>query len=211
MKPAVLVAVAVASLAPITHHADPAPPVAGRAPGRSAARPSLPLQQQVAHAVFPRERWQKLVSDASAELTQKITLNGVGRYELAPEFADRLREEYEKLAPYEEMVAFQARVLGYEYSRAELRKLLQFLQSPLGKKSVVLIQDLSTASAVQLQLRMHEGMEAALGRLVSLVRPVGGGSGDGAEAPEGDQAQGSGGEAPPAPDSSTRGEESELL
>lgn len=174
MKLPALAVAAVALLPSLTQAAPPAPR-AGRAPARSTARPAkerAPLQLQVARAVFPRERWEKLMRDASAELTERLVVSAQGQYELAPEFADRLREEYEKLAPYEELVGYQARILGREYTRAELNQLLRFYRSPLGQRSVVLVQDLTQVSHLQLQARVRNGMEAALNRLVPLVRPA---------------------------------------
>lgn len=174
MKLPALAVAAVALLPSLTQAAPPAPR-AGRAPARTADRPAkerAPLQLQVARAVFPRARWEKLVRDASADLTERLVVSAEGQYELAPEFADRLREEYEKLAPYEELVGYQARILGREYTRAELRQLLRFYRSPLGQRSVVLVQDLTQVSHLQLQAKVRDGMEAALNRLVPLVRPA---------------------------------------
>ena len=168
-------AVAAVALLPSIPQAAPPAPRAGRAPGRSAVRPAperAPLQLQVARAVFPRERWETLLRAASAEVTERLAVSAQGQYELAPEFADRLREEYEKLAPYDELVGDQARILGREYTPAELRQLLRFYRSPLGRRSVVLVQDLTHVSHLQLQTKVREGMEAALNRLVPLVRPA---------------------------------------
>lgn len=170
MKLAALATLAVALL-PAAARAVPPAPRAGRSPARSAdPNDSLPLQ--VARAVFPRERWQKLVRDASASLTEELIVGGRGEYELAPEFADRLREEYEKLAPYEELVASQARILGHEYTPAELKQLLRFFRSPLGQRSVVLLHDVAQVSQLQLRAKVREGLEAALGRLAPLVEPA---------------------------------------
>lgn len=168
-------AVAAIALLPSLAQAAPPAPRAGRAPPRAAARPAkerIPLQLQVARAVFPRARWEKLVRAASAEVTERLVVSAQGQYELAPEFADRLREEYERLAPYEELVDDQARILGREYTPAELRQVLRFYRSPLGRRSVVLVQDLTQLSHLQLQAKVRAGMETALHRLVPLVRPV---------------------------------------
>jgi hypothetical protein len=179
MKLRVLVIVGLSLLSPSTSWAEPGAQRAGRS-ARTArtGRPTPPatsLHLQVARAMFPREHWKKLVDDASAALTQRLILTAEGEYELAPEFADRLREEYERMVPYEELVNVQAKLLAHEYSPAELRELLRFFRSPLGKKSIPVFHDLSATSNLQMQARVHDGMEAALGRLVTLVHPVGGG------------------------------------
>lgn len=182
------VAVVAFALFPSLSRAAPPAPRAGRVPPLAAARPAkrqVPLQLQVARAVFPRARWEKLVRDASSELTERIVVSAQGQYEVAPEFGDRLREEYEKLAPYEELVGYQARILGHEYTRVELKQLLRFYRSPLGQRSVLVVLDLMQVSHLQMQSKVRAGMEAALGRLVPLVRPVEGAGAGTADAEEG--------------------------
>lgn len=173
----------------------PAP--ARAAPHRSARTPSHagahalrsqdPLHVQLARAVFPRERWERLVAKASLELTQRLAQASQGQFQLDPEFADRLREEYERMAPYEELIGVQARILGRQYSSAELRQLLAFYRSPLGQRSVLLLHDLTAYSDVQMQQRVHAGIGDALNRLKPLVHPVApGGDGASAGAPSAD-------------------------
>lgn len=173
MKIAVLFVLG-ATLLPHVSFAAPNAPRAGRSPARSArpAKEVVPLQMQVARVVFPRDRWRKIVRDSSAELTERIVQSAQGQYMLAPEFADRLREEYERLAPYEELVGYQAQVLGHEYSRAELRQLLRFYRSPLGQRSLLLVQDLTQVSNLQMKAKVREGMKSALVRLVPLIQPI---------------------------------------
>lgn len=171
MKSAVL-AVTLSLAVPATSLAAPRQ---GRTPSRADGRPlreAAPLHVQLARAVFPRERWERQVSAASLDATQRLTQASEGRFRLDPDFADRLRQEYERLAPYEELVATQARILHKQYTRAELRQLLSFYRSPLGKRSVLLVQDLTAYSNVEMQRKVHAGMSDALGRLTSLVHPV---------------------------------------
>jgi hypothetical protein len=207
MKIAVAALLAVAML-PTPSHAAPAAPRAGRTPARTArpAKEVAPLQLQVARAVFPREHWQKLVRDASDDLTQRITASAQGQYEIAPEFGDRLREEYEKLASYDEIIGYQAEILEKEYTRAELKQLLVFFRSPLGRRASVLLQDLMQVSHLQMRVKVRDGLQAALGRLVDLVHPL---EGDGA-APETD-GEARENDAGDAPDLSAAEAESKVL
>ncbi len=184
---------------------------AGRsAPGRTARTPPRhadgPLHLPLARAVFPRERWERLVAQASLELTQRLAQASQGRLKLDPEFADRLRREYARMAPYEELVKNQARILGNQYTAAELRQLLAFYRTPLGKKSVLLIHDLTAYSDKQMQQKVHAGIGDALHRLDALVHPVPG------DAPDGDEGAGDApGPAPSAPDVTAGGEEPQEL
>ncbi len=151
-----------------------APHRAGRAAPRAAghARAQDPLHLQLARAVFPRERWERLVSQASLELTQRLAAASQGHFQLDPDFAEHLRQEYERLAPYEELVMSQARILDRQYTPAELRRLLAFYRTPLGKKSVLLVNDLTAYSDRQMQQKVHAGIGDALDRLKPLVHAV---------------------------------------
>jgi hypothetical protein len=206
MKTAVLVAalsLAVPSLSSAAPHRA-GRTASARAEGH-AARVRDPLHLQLARAVFPRERWERLVSQASLELTQRLTAASQGQFRLDPEFSDRLREEYERLAPYEELVANQSQILGRQYTPAELRQLLAFYRTPLGKKSVLLIHDLTVYSDRQMQQKVHAGMSDALDRLKPLVHAVPGAGEE--RAPSGGAEESS----PPAPDlSAADGEAREL-
>jgi hypothetical protein len=171
MKLAAVVAVVSLSL-PSTAFAAPR---AGRLPPRAqghAPRAQDPLELQVARALFPRARWERLVATASLELTQQLVQASQGRFRLHPDFADRLRVEYERMAPYEELVSTQAHILDRQYTPAELRQLLAFYRTPVGKKSVLLIQDLTAYCDRQMQQKVHAGISDALGKLRTLVYPA---------------------------------------
>lgn len=177
-KSAALVA-ALSLLVPIAPLA--APHRSARTPSHGAAhaaRSQDPLHVQLARAVFPHERWERLVAKASLELTQRLAQASQGHFQLDPEFADRLREEYERMAPYEELIGVQARILDRQYSSAELKQLLAFYRSPLGKRSVLLLHDLTSYSDLQMQQRVHAGIGDALNRLKPLVHPVSPGGDD---------------------------------
>jgi hypothetical protein len=164
-------------------------------------RPAEPLHVRVARAVFPRERWQKLMRDSSEELTKQISEQGKGRIRLAPQFAERLRQEYEQMIPYEEMVGYQAEILGSHYNRLELRHMLAFYTSPVGKKAVRIIPALMGDSLVRAQAKVHERLPAALERLRPLVQnlPNGESPGEANGAGPGDHSDGNLGQGQSAP------------
>ena len=126
MKRTFLLPLAIVCLAPALAVASPAGSGDTRAMARRAPEP---LHVQLARVVFPREKWHSFLTEASAELTKQIADTGKGQIELEPGFADRLREKYETLVPYEEMLHYQARLLGSQYSRPELRQLLTFYRT----------------------------------------------------------------------------------
>ncbi len=204
MKYAVLVAVLSLAVPAAALAAPRRAPAARTQPHAEPHRSKEPLHFQLARAVFPRERWQRLVSDASLELTQRLSQASQGHFLLDPDFAERLRKEYERLAPYEELVGNQAQILERQYTAAEQRRLLAFYRSPLGQKSVLLIHDLTAFSDKQMQEKVHAGIGDALARLKPYVHPAPGmGSGDdhssGDQAGDGDS---SGDDGAPAPDRS---------
>ncbi len=157
---------------------------------RNAAGAQEPLHLQVARAVFPRESWKRFMAQASTELTEQIAETGKGQIELAPGFADRLRERYEQLVPYEEMLSYQARLLESRYSKAELRRLLVFYRTPLGRKSFPFMHDLLSSSMQRAQVQVQNGLSEALAQLRPLVRKLPS-AGDG-EAQSGSDEQGEG-------------------
>lgn len=199
MKRMILLPLAVACLVPAIAFASPAG--RGSTHGRPAARPSTaePLHLQLARAVFPREKWQHFLSEASEELARQIAESGKGQIELAPNFADRLREQYEHLAPYEEMLNYQARLLGSQYSNAELRRLLVFYKTPLGRKSVPFLHDLMASSMQRAAQEVQNGLAGALSELRPLVRRLPNAEGDG----EPGQDEQSAGNGPAAEDDAT--------
>jgi hypothetical protein len=169
MKRTLLLTLAIACLAPALALASPAGPGTTHRRSAAARSASEPLHVQLARAVFPREKWQSFLTEASAELTRQIADTGKGQIELAPGFADRLREQYEILAPYEEMLHYQARLLGSQYSKPELRRLLTFYRTPLGRKSVPFLHDLMASSLQRVALQVQNGLPGALAELRPLV------------------------------------------
>jgi hypothetical protein len=168
MKRTLLIPLAIACLVPALALASPAG--RGATHGKAAARSaSEPLHVQLARAVFPRQKWQSFLTEASAEITRQIADTGKGQIELAPGFADRLREKYETLVPYEEMLHYQARLLGSQYSRSELRQLLTFYRTKLGRKSVPFLHDLMASSLQRAALQVQNGLPGALAELRPLV------------------------------------------
>ncbi|HVO18436.1 MAG TPA: DUF2059 domain-containing protein [Anaeromyxobacter sp.] len=203
MRPAlqgvsIAVAAACAWIGPVAARASPgagdASPSGGAAQGSERAPPGKllePLHMQVARAVFPRERWQKFVRENSEALAESIAEHGRGHLRLSPEFLNRLREQYEEMLPYEEMVSDQASELGSHYSPPELRRMLRFYTSPVGKKTVLTLPTLMTISMAQAQDRLRSRLPEALEHLKPFVEvlPPGGGS-DGA--PQGEHPDGTG-------------------
>jgi hypothetical protein len=167
-----LFSLAIASLAPALALASPARH--GRAPRRNAAAHDSrePIHLQVARAMFPREYWKTFMKEASVALTHQIAENGKGQIVLDPGFADRLQEQYEELMPYDEMLEYQARLLDSQYSKAELRRLLVFYRTSLGRKSLPFVHDLLDSSRQRAQLKFQNEMAAALAPLRPLVRRV---------------------------------------
>jgi hypothetical protein len=173
---------------------EASPPArAGRAGQRVVRRKPEPLHVQVARAVFPRERWHKIVQDSAQVLAQTIVEQGKGHYRLAPGFLDRLREQYERMLPYDEMLSDQASELGSHYNRVELARMLRFYTSPVGRKTVLTLPALMTVTMVQAQNRARERLPEALERLkefVEVVPPDGHPDGTGEGPPSGDQDSG---------------------
>ena len=164
-----------------------------------AGAPPAPLQLQVARALFPRESWQRILKETSGEVARQIAEMGKGQYELAPEFADRLQREYELMAPYQELVSYQAGLLGGHYSRAELRLLLAFYRTPVGQKSLQFVPDLLRDTDQQMQVKVQEKLPDALGRLKPLVHPLAAETAPDASAPgAAPDAPGAAAEPPPA-------------
>ncbi len=197
MKRTLLNPLAIACLVPALALASPAGP--GDTRGKAAGGASEPLHVQLARAVFPREKWQSFLTEASAELTRQIADTGKGQIELEPGFADRLREKYETLVPYEEMLHYQARLLGSQYSRSELRQLLTFYRTKLGRKSVPFLHDLMASSLQRAAVQVQNGLPGALAELRPLVHRLP--SADGKAQPHQDAQAGSGDGSPSAEDS----------
>ncbi len=172
MNRAVRVSIAIACLVPALAIAAPSRPGATNRRSARGAIAAEPLHLRVARAVFPREQWQRFMTEAATSLTKQIVETGKGQIELEPGFADRLREHYEELAPYEEMIEYQARVLGDQYSEAELKQLLAFYRTPLGKKSVPFVRDMIAASMQRAQISVSNGLADALAQLKPLVHRV---------------------------------------
>lgn len=206
MKRTFLLPLAIVCLAPALAVASPAGSGDTRAMARRAPEP---LHVQLARVVFPREKWHSFLTEASAELTKQIADTGKGQIELEPGFADRLREKYETLVPYEEMLHYQARLLGSQYSRPELRQLLTFYRTKLGRKSVPFLHDLMASSLQRAALQVQSGLPGALAELRPLVHrlPSAGGKaqpGDGKAQP-GQDAQADSGDGSPSAGESGQG------
>jgi hypothetical protein len=113
-----------------------------------------------------------MVKDASDAMTQRIAERGSGHFELSPEFRDRLREQYEEMVPYEELVSYQASILSSTYSSDELAELLTFCESPTGQKSIRFLDELVRDADNQLQLAFLQRLPRALDNLRPLVHEL---------------------------------------
>lgn len=198
MKRTILLALTAAWLTPAL--ALPADTAAGEKQGAQAA-PSEPLHLQLARAFFPRESWKRFMAQASQDVTQQITETGKGQIELAPGFADRLREQYELLVPYDDMLQYQARLLRSRYTNAELRRLIAFYRTPLGRKSVPFLHDLMASAVQRAQSQAERGLPEALAQLRPLVRRLP--SSDQAEPRSGDDPRAGRSEPQPGDDAAT--------
>lgn len=89
----------------------------------------------IASVITPPARYQGMLEQlyrpllASAERKEKDQ----GRLE---ETARRVRDAAAKALPYDDLLDWTAEVYAAHFSAAELKQLLKFYQSPLGKKSV---------------------------------------------------------------------------
>jgi hypothetical protein len=105
-------------------------------PARAAEAPP-PLAVQLAKAQTPREQYDRMMQALAANLqpTLQAQLGRAGA-QVPPDLAQRVTGAVAAAIPYDDMIGIAARVLSKHFAPEEMKGLIAFLQSPLGRKLV---------------------------------------------------------------------------
>lgn len=143
------------------------------------------LSVEVATTVMPKATYEQIMSAVGTQMQQtlpqvlqKMELPGVDAEEgaaLMKELGPVLSEEYAKLLPkmmpsYQEMADLQAGILAKHYTADELQKLLEFYQSPVGKKAVRIMPEVTQDAMGWMQRQMMDRMPAAMKEFQAAVQ-----------------------------------------
>lgn len=132
-----------------------------------AAEPSKATQaaaSRLAHIVLTRDNYTdkmdkmvKAIHDAQPVAKQKL---------LTPEFWTKLRSGIEEKMPYEEMVDDQTTQFAKSYTADELKHLITFYESTLGKKALKVMPEVMMNATANAEKRMGDRLPPLLNELM---------------------------------------------
>jgi hypothetical protein len=156
---------------------------APRSPAQAATRPPPPkAAQDVARALLPLDRWNRLLDAYASTLTQQLgaaAARGGGKTpeDLEPKLRTQLRDEMR----YEDTVDLQARALATTFSSDELKRVAQFYATPLGKKLLADLPEVQSAVSEQLQQKLSQAVPRIIARVAPDALPKGDAAAGGAD------------------------------
>lgn len=139
-----------------------------------AARPADPgpLAVELSRLAMPEENWSKMLKGGAEQVRQYVEASIAQQgATVPPEFSARVVEEYERMMPsYQEVVDMQAGLLVKHYAEGEIRELLAFYRTPLGRKAIRITPEVMADVNGQLSARMQERLPAMMQRLVAALQ-----------------------------------------
>jgi len=145
--------------------------LAGSVPPRHALATgaAAPLAVELSRLVLPQESWDKMMRDSSEQLRQYVEAS-VRRSggTIPPEFTARFSEAFKQVYSYQEIMDIQAGLLVKHYTEGELREMLAFYRTPLGKKAIRIMPEVMADVNGQIMALLQQRMPAVMERLKPL-------------------------------------------
>ncbi len=150
---------------------------ASLAPHAARAADPGPLAVELSRLALPEENWKKMQQTGAQQVAQYLqTMIAQSGEAVPPGLPARVTEEYVRAMPtYQEMLDLQAGLLVKHYTEAELRQLLAFYRTPLGRKAIRIMPEVAADASGQLMAMMQQRMPAVLERLKAEFEPAGAG------------------------------------
>ncbi len=148
----------------------------GAVPAGASAGDAVPVAVELSRLTMPEDNWNKMMRDTSEQTRQYVeaSIRQAGGT-LPPEFAARFAEEFGRIYTYQEIMDIQAGLLVKHYTDAELRELLAFYRTPLGRKAIRIMPEVMADVNGQVMAMLQQRMPAMLERLKPIfegVKPV---------------------------------------
>lgn len=128
------------------------------------------LAAKLAAKVMPRETWDQMMAaiwDAQAPMFERML---EGKPEAGKKIAAIFKDRFSKALPYQEMVDLQAGLLAKYYSPEELKSLIAFYDSPVGRKTLAVMPKITADAAAWSQQRMMNELPTLMQDLEQQVR-----------------------------------------
>jgi hypothetical protein len=135
-----------------------------------AAGDAVPLAVELAKLTVPQENWDKLMRNTSEQTRQYVeaSIRQAGGT-MPPEFPARFAEEFGKMYSYQEVMDIQAGLLVKHYTEGELRELLAFYRTPLGRKAIRIMPEVMADVNGQMMVLLQQRMPVMMERLKPLL------------------------------------------
>jgi hypothetical protein len=147
---------------------------------------------ELARLLVPRQYWSDGVGQLAQQVQGQMQMHPGQKLQYPPDFPETVRTEIEQAVPYDETVAIHARELQASFAEAELKGLVGFFGSPLGRKFLATSPDLQTKVGMETERRLQQTMPGIMARLAARVKQTAG------AAPPGHPATGGTPATPPA-------------
>jgi hypothetical protein len=137
------------------------------AAGARAQAPSVPaVAIELSRFVLSEETWNRMEQGIGEQTQQHIAQNLAQRgMQVPPDFGPRFTEEFRRLISYREILELQAALLAKHYTVPELRQLLAFYKTPLGRKVIRVMPEVMQDVNGRMLLLVQERMPAMIERL----------------------------------------------
>jgi len=130
--------------------------------------PPLPLAEQVVEAAGVKASVEASFMQGMESAMQQFRQNGGD--ELATTASEIVRKFYVENFKWEDVRPIFGQSYSAEYSESELKELLAFFQSPIGKKMAEKSTKLGSSTAVLMREKLKDKMPKLQSELISAVR-----------------------------------------
>jgi hypothetical protein len=158
-----MLAVTATCLAALAAPAKAAPPAAAPAAPSAAA-------QDLARVLFSKEQWTAAVQQLSGIVQRNLEGHPGRKLQYPADLPTRIRTEVEGVIPYDELVNVHAKELSASLTEPELKELVAFYGTPVGKKWMQAQPRVTDSVNGETQRRLQQKMPDVMKKLGGLAK-----------------------------------------
>ena len=156
------------TLVPLAQAAESSP-----APKPNSASAPSATATELARMLVPKESWTAGVNQLSQNVLHQMQSHPGSSLHYPADFPEKVRGEVEKILPYDEFVAMQARQFATTFSDDEMKDVLAFYRTPTGQKWQRDNGKVSQAVATETNKRFEQKMPEVMSRLAKMAQEPG--------------------------------------
>jgi len=128
---------------------------------------------EVARVLVPREAWERVIQNLANDALVRLQSHPGGNLHYPADFPAKVKAEMEGALPYDVVISMNAKELSAAFTEAELKDLLAFWQTPVGKKYLKEESVVASKVAAEAEKRVNQKMPEIMKRLAKLAQSDG--------------------------------------